>query len=442
MISASLLRHAREVVAKTPALLRLGRVHRVTGSLVEASVPDARIGMLLEIARSGSPVLAEVVGFQGELALVVPLDEVRGIAPGAFVRPSRKSSGMPVSDAVLGRVIDPFGRPLDGGASIHHDVMMPLERPAPHLSARARVKEPFETGIRAIDALLPAGRGQRVGLFAGAGVGKTVLIRQIATQSNADVVVLGLVGERGGEVRDILETELGPHVTCVVATSDRTAMERARGAQSAVAVAEYFADRGKNVLLVLDSLTRYAMALREIGLAAGEPPATKGYPPSVFAALPRLLERAAPFQSGGSITAFYTVLVEGDDLSDPVADSARSLLDGHIVLSRDLAARGHFPAIDVLASASRVARAVSTPEALSLADRARGLLAGKKEVEELKSLGAYVPGQSAALDEAQELGGRVQEWSKQSPTDRTPAADARRLLTELLAKPLPRRAAR
>lgn len=219
-------------------------------------------------------------------------------------------------------------------------------------------------------------------------------------------------------------------------------MERARGAQSAVAVAEYFADRGQNVLLVLDSLTRYAMALREIGLAAGEPPATKGYPPSVFAALPRLLERAAPFQSGGSITAFFTVLVEGDDLSDPVADSARSLLDGHVVLSRDLAARGHFPAVDVLASASRVARAVSTPEALALADRARAVLAGRKEVEELKSLGAYVPGQSAALDEALELGGRVVEWSKQSPTERTLAADARKVLAELLAKPVSKRSNR
>lgn len=442
MISASLLRHARDVVASTPALVKLGRVRRVTGSLIEASVPDAQIGMLLEISRGGAPVLAEVVGFQGELALIVPLDDIRGIAPGAFVRPSRRSSGVPVSPAVLGRVIDPFGRPLDGGPPIHPDALVPLERPAPPLASRARIQQPFETGIRSIDALLPAGRGQRVGLFAGAGVGKTVLIRQIATQSRADVVVLGLVGERGGEVRDILETELGANVVLVVATSDRTAMERARGAQSAVAVAEYFADRGQNVLLVLDSLTRYAMALREIGLAAGEPPATKGYPPSVFAALPRLLERAAPFQSGGSITAFFTVLVEGDDLSDPVADSARSLLDGHVVLSRDLAARGHFPAVDVLASASRVARAVSTPEALALADRARAVLAGRKEVEELKSLGAYVPGQSAALDEALELGGRVAEWSKQAPTERTEAAVARKVLAELLAKPVSKRSAR
>src|SRR5262249_13862438 len=232
---------------------------------------------------------------------------------------------------------------------------VPLEVPAPPARLREGIHEPLETGVRVVDALLTCGRGQRVGIFAGAGVGKTVLIRQIASQCDADVTVFGLIGERGCEVHDLMAERAGKSVL-VVSTSDRSPLERTRGALAATAVAEYFRDRGANVLLIIDSLTRYAMALREIGLAAGEPPATKGYPPSVFAALPRLLERAAPLASGGSITGIYTVLVEGDDMADPVADSARSLLDGHIVLSRDLAARGHFPAVDVLASASRVQR--------------------------------------------------------------------------------------
>jgi flagellum-specific ATP synthase len=436
MWSAGQLARAAAISAATPRVQACGRVVRLTGMLIEAHAPNARIGAIVEMSKGHDSVLGEIVGFRGDLSLIVPLADTKGLAPGAAVRPTEHAAEVPVAEAMLGRVLDPFGRPLDGGPGFEAEAVVPLERPAPAIGVRRRISERFETGVRAIDVLLPCGRGQRVGLFAGAGVGKTVLIRQIARQSAADVTVIGLVGERGGEVRDLLETELGPRAVVIVATSDRTAMERVRGAHAAVAVAEHFRDQGKHVLLVLDSLTRYAMALREIGLAAGEPPATKGYPPSVFAAMPRLLERAAPLAGAGSITGFFTVLMEGDDLSDPVADSARSLLDGHIVLSRSLAARGHFPAIDVLSSASRVAHAVATKEALAVATKARSILALEKDTQELKSMGAYVPGQSPAADQALELGGRIGEWARQASDDQTTSDEAMARLTTLLAKPV------
>ena len=285
-----------------------------------------------------------------------------------------------------------------------------------------------------MDGLLTAGRGQRVGLFAGAGVGKTVLIRQIATQAKADVKVIALIGERGCEVADVMhEFDLDSSVL-VVATSDRSPLERARGALAATSIAESFAAEGKDVLLVVDSLTRYAMARREVGLAAGELPATKGYPPSVFALLPQLLERVAPLRSGGSITGFYTVLVEGDDLSDPVADSARSLLDGHIVLSRDLAARGHFPAVDVLPSASRVMRQVCKPDALALAGGARALLAQRSEVDDLRRLGAYQPGQNPEFDDVLALGKKLDGWSTQAPDEASDRASALQGLATALGR--------
>lgn len=330
----------------------------------------------------------------------------------------------------MGRVIDAFGRPLDGKPAPTVRGTAPLIAPACGAFERAPVSTPLETGIRAIDGLLTCGVGQRVGLFAGAGVGKTVLIAQIARQTKADVVVIGLVGERGREVREILGDQSRAGAIVVAATSDRSPMERARGALAATAIAEWFRDQGKSVLLVMDSLTRYAMALREIGLAAGEPPATKGYPPSVFASLPRLLERAAPLQHGGAITAFYTVLVEGDDLADPVADAARSLLDGHIVLSRDMAGRGYFPAIDVLASASRVADTVMGEEHLRLARRARQIFARRRDVEELRALGAYQPGVSSENDEALLLGDRLDKIMRQEPEERTSLDDVQRMLGE------------
>jgi FliI/YscN family ATPase len=417
MLSERAIHRALSSVRQKPRILELGRVVRVSGLLIEAHVPAVKIGDLVTIDKGEGCVSAEVVGFRDAISLLIPLSDVRGIAPGAPVHAGAVAD-LGVSEALLGRAIDPFGNPIDGGPAIVATDRVPVDAPAPEVKRRAQISTRFDTGVRVIDALLTCGRGQRVGLFAGAGVGKTSLMRQIAEMTTADVIVIGLVGERGCEVRDMLDGGVEKRAVIVAATSDRSPMERSRGARAATAVAEYFRDKKKHVLLILDSLTRYAMALREIGLAAGEPPATKGYPPSVFATMPRLLERVAPSEQGGSITAFYTVLVEGDDLADPIADSARSLLDGHIVLSRNLAARGHFPAVDVLASASRVAMKVTKPEVQAVTERARALLALKREVDELKSLGAYTPGANPEYDEALALGTNILTWSKQRQNDR------------------------
>ena len=395
----------------------LGRVLKVTGSILEAHVIGARVGDTVEIERTGGRFAGEVIGFRDNHALIIPLSNVQGLAAGARVHAKAGSADLAVGDALLGRAIDPFGNPIDGGPPIHSKVRVPIDREAPALETRGPISERLDTGVRVLDGLLTCGRGQRVGIFAGAGVGKTVLIRQLASQCSADVTVVGLIGERGCEVQELVGAGMRSRCVVVAATSDRPPLERVRGARSATAVAEYFRDRGAHVMLILDSLTRYAMALREIGLATGEPPATKGYPPSVFAALPRLLERVAPMRGGASITGIYTVLVEGDDLADPVADAARSLLDGHIVLSRDMAARGHFPAVDVLASASRVLHKVTTEAAQALMQRARTVLAHRREAEELRSLGAYVPGASPPHDEALAKGRELDEWSRQAPAD-------------------------
>jgi flagellum-specific ATP synthase len=425
---------ARGVLRDQPRFLELGRVLRLVGFLIEGHLGGVRVGALVRIERGSGFVLGEVIGFRDDLALIVPLSDVRGIERGASIWPLTGGVEIPVSVEMLGRVIDPLGHPIDGGPMFSAESTAPLAGPPPAVHQRRRVKEPFETGMRAIDGLLTCGRGQRVGLFAGAGVGKTMLIRQIAEQSTADVVVFGLIGERGCEVTDLLADGAHDRSVIVAATSDRSPMERIKGAQAATAVAEHFAREGANVLLIVDSLTRYAMALRETGLAAGEPPATKGYPPSVFAALPKLLERAAPFASGGSITAFYTVLVEGDDLSDPIADSARSLLDGHIVLSRELAARGQFPAIDLLASASRVALQVTPKECQDRVLEARRLLSLHREVEELKSLGAYAAGSNPEQEKAFEKGQRLLEWCRQKRNERSPFGDTMGGLARVIAR--------
>ena len=373
------------------------------------------LGDVLEIECEASTVMCEIVGFRGDTLLTIPLQPARRIAPGALVRQRGAMSELPVGDALIGRLIDPFGNPLDGLPPPRCATRVALDGGALPISERAEVDARFVTGVRVIDALLTCGRGQRVGIFAGAGCGKSVLVEQIAGQADADVIVVGLIGERGREVRELMSSPRRDRMVMVAATADRSPLERVRGALAATAIAEYFRDRGKNVLLVLDSLTRFAMALRELGLALGEPPATKGYPPSVFATLPRLLERCAPRAGGGSITAFYTVLVEGDDLSDPVADSARSLLDAHIVLSRDLAARGQFPAVDILASASRVARRVASATILAFATRSRDQLARRKQAQELQALGAYTPGVNPVLDGALAIGDRIDSWARQTP---------------------------
>ncbi|HEY0251397.1 MAG TPA: FliI/YscN family ATPase [Kofleriaceae bacterium] len=398
----------------------LGRVTEVAGTLIQISVPEEGapvLGDVLEVETTEGPIPCEVVGFRGATLLTIPLKPARNINVGSPARPTGRAAMVSVGDALLGRVIDPFGLPMDGGDAPRCTDRVPLDAGALPINQRGGVNTRFDTGVRVIDGMLTCGRGQRIGIFAGAGCGKSVLVEQIASQGEADVIVIGLIGERGREVVELMGSHRRAKMIIVAATADRSPLERLRGATAATAIAEYFRDRGKNVMLVIDSLTRFAMATREIGLALGEPPATKGYPPSVFANMPRLLERVAPRAGSGSITAFYTVLVEGDDLSDPIADSARSLLDAHIVLSRDMAGRGHFPAVDILSSASRVARRVAGAATVALASRAREVLALRKQAQELQALGAYQAGQNKELDAALVAGIRIDAWSRQAPEE-------------------------
>jgi flagellum-specific ATP synthase len=410
----------------------VGRLTRIVGLEAEARGVRGALGDLVWIASARGPVPAEVVAVRDDALLLAPFGELAGVGPGAEVEPMGRSLSMPVGPGLIGRVLDAVGRPIDGGPPLTGE-RVALDAGVPHPLSRQRITEPLPLGVRAVDTLLPCGRGQRVGIFAGSGVGKSTLLGMLARGTAADVVVVGLVGERGREVREFLEDDLGAareKVTAVVATSDEPAMLRLRAAYTATRVAEYWRDQGADVLLLVDSLTRFAMAAREIGLAAGEPPATRGYPPSVFAELPRLLERAGP-GSTGTITALYTVLVEGDDtVADPVADSARSILDGHIVLSRRLAAAGHYPTIDVLESASRLAGKVCPPDKLALAATARRLLAAYAGAKELIEIGAYAPGADPDVDEALALRPALNAFLQQPVSE---VADSERSWQELAA---------
>lgn len=416
----------------------IGRVREVTGTVIHIEMRGVSLGDIVEIDRplSEAPVrgrlVGQIVGFRGEVVLVLPMGPLGRVAPHGMVKRLAARTTVPVGEALIGRVIDPFGLPLDGAPPPVCVERAALDAPALAIAERAEVTRRFDTGVRAIDGLLSCGRGQRIGVFAGAGCGKSMLVEQIANHAEADVIVIGLVGERGREVRDLMSAPRRGEMAIVAATADRSPLERIRCAWAATAIAEWFRDRGDNVLLIVDSLTRLAMALRELGVAVGEPPATKGYPPSVFATLPRLLERVAPREGGGAITGFYTVLVEGDDFDDPVADSARALLDAHIVLSRELASRGHFPAIDLLASASRVARRVAAPELTALATRARETLARRKQALEMQALGAYVPGANPTFDRALALGEHLDEWARQSPEEAASYVQAARGLAVAL----------
>ena len=406
-----------------------GTLVRVTGLVLEAAGVRAAVGSVCEVRAEGQPpVLAEVVGFHGDRAFLMPTGELQGLTSGALVQPLpaphappafgaqqhpwRRSEDrglhLPVGEGLLGRVIDAHGRPLDRLGPLQRVHTEPMVRRAINAMDRDPVRQPLDTGVRAINALLTVGRGQRLGLFAGTGVGKSVLLGMMARYTAADVIVVGLIGERGREVKefieDILEDEGRARSVVVAAPADAAPLVRMQGANYATAIAEHFRDRGRHVLLLMDSLTRYAMAQREIALAIGEPPATKGYPPSVFAKLPALVERSGNGLNGrGSITAFYTVLTEGDDPQDPIADAARGILDGHVVLSRELAEAGHFPAIDVERSISRVMGSVVAREHVAAARRARALLARHNKARDLIQLGAYQPGHDAELDQAVRL---------------------------------------
>ena len=380
-----------------------GRVHQVVGLLVEVAGMKAPTGARLEVEVGSSKLAAEVLGFRDGRLLCAPLGSTKGVEAGAKVTVARRGPTIGVGDAMLGRVVDSFGIPLDEKGPLLVRERAPLVGAPPPSFGRRPIDTVFETGVRAIDGLLPLGRGQRIGLFAGTGVGKSTLLGMLCRRAAADVVVVGLVGERGREVGDFVRGALGSGLSrsvVVAATSDTAPLVRAQGALAATAIAEHFRDQGAHVLLVMDSVTRYAMAMREASLAAGEPPVTKGYTPTVFASLPTLLERAGNSSGTGSITAIYTVLVEGDDLNDPIADAVRGILDGHIVLSRAMGERGIYPAIDVLKSVSRVATEIAPKEHLATITEARTLMGAFREASDLIKIGAYVPGSDATIDAA------------------------------------------
>ncbi|MDW7710990.1 MAG: FliI/YscN family ATPase [Deferrisomatales bacterium] len=388
-----------------------GKVVQVVGMVVEASGPQAPVGDICLVHPEGGAferqraIACEVVGFREGRIFLMPYGDMRGIRPGSRVVAAGGQSVCQVGEELLGRVIDGTGNPIDERGPPACRRKYPLYGRELNPISRERIREPLATGVKVIDGLLTCGKGQRMGIFSGSGVGKSVLLGMIARHTSADVNVIALIGERGREVREFIERDLGAEglrrSVVVVSTSEKSPLVKARGALVAATVAEYFRDQGRDVLLLMDSVTRFAMALREVGLAIGEPPTTKGYTPSVFAALPRLMERAGMGERGaGSITGLYTVLVEGDDLSEPVADTVRSVLDGHVVLSRALAARDHYPAVDVLASNSRLMMDLVTPGHSRAAGRMRRLLAAYRGAEDLISIGAYQPGASADVDEA------------------------------------------
>ncbi|WP_422631785.1 FliI/YscN family ATPase [Pseudokineococcus basanitobsidens] len=400
---AGALRDLLADAVRAAAPRELGSVRSVSGLAVDVVGLVAGVGEVLEIGPEGAGVRAEVVGVRAGVLACMPLGTADGLAAGDPVRRVARRLTARVGEGLLGRVLDGLGRPLDGRPLPAGLVEVPLDAPPPPALDRRRVSEPLPLGVRALDTLVPAGRGQRFGLFAGSGVGKSSLLSMVARGTHADVVVLALVGERGREVREFLEDDLGPEglarSVVVVATSDEPPLVRLRAAATATAVAEHFRDQGLSVVLMMDSLTRVATAQREIGLSVGEPPATRGFPPSVFAMLPRLLERAGPGVVG-SITGIYTVLVDGDDHDEPVADAARSILDGHVVLDRRLATAGHFPSIDVLGSVSRVATRVTTPQQRADATTVRRALAARRDAQDLVDVGAYVPGADPLVDAA------------------------------------------
>jgi flagellum-specific ATP synthase len=388
-----------------------GSVVRVSGSTVESAGPVLGLGELCGIhIRDGRRIVAEVVGFRQDHLILLPLEHIEGISPGDTVTGRTTPRHIMLSTQVLGRVLDGLGQPIDGKGPLVGCDKQPLDVSSPSPLSREKIKTPLALGIRSIDGLLTCGRGQRIGIFAGSGVGKSVLLGDIAVSSDADVNVVALIGERGREVREFLEENLGPEglarSVVVVATSDTPPIQRVKAAFMAVTIAEYFRDQVGNVLFMMDSLTRFAQAQREIGLAAGEPAATKGYCPSVFSLLPRLVERLGCSQTG-SITGILTVLAEGDDLNDPVADSARSLLDGHIVLSRALAARGHYPAIDILQSVSRLMPAVTSKEHRLAAQKLKEIYATYADAEDLINIGAFSPGSNRRIDGAISLIDRI-----------------------------------
>lgn len=437
---AGILPKLRQQAETVSTRLIKGRILRAIGVTIHASVAEVRLGEVCRLCDpvSGREVLSEVVGLLEDAAVLTPLGDLSGLSSATEVIPTGSEMRVPVGPGLLGRVLNALGEPLDGGPWPPPDLdgTYPLQAPPPQPMARDIIKAPLQLGIRALDGLVTCARGQRIGIFGEPGVGKSTLLAQIVKGTEADVIVIGLIGERGREVREFLERELGEEgrrrAVTVVATSDRPVIERVKAAYVATAIAEYFRDRGRSVLLLMDSVTRFARAQREIGLAAGEPPTRRGYPSSLFAVLPQLLERSGPGQ-GGAITGLYTVLMEGDGTQDPIAEEVRSILDGHVVLSPELAHRNHFPAIDVLKSRSRLMDAVVDPEHSRLAGQVRDLMARYAEVELLVRVGEYQRGSDPRADEAIARIDAINALLRQGQDERSTIADVQQRMRTLVS---------
>ena len=432
----------RLVIDPSEVLSIEGRLTRMVGLTLEAVGFQAPVGSRCEVqGANGKLIEAEVVGFSGEILYLMPTGDVRGLVPNARVRPIRSDSQVPVGEALLGRVVDGACKPLDGKGPIKVKDRVPLHGEPINPLARAPVREHLDVGVQAVNALLSVGRGQRMGLFAGSGVGKSVLLGMMTKYTEADVIVVGLIGERGREVKEFIEDILGEEglkrAVVVASPADHSPLMRLHGAMLATSIAEYFRDQGKQVLLLMDSLTRYAQAQREIALAIGEPPATKGYPPSVFSLLPQLVERAGNGANGGAITAIYTVLTEGDDQQDPIADAARAILDGHIVLSRQLAESGIYPAIDVEASISRVMPQIIDSTHLEQAQKFKQIYSTYRQNQDLINVGAYARGSDGKIDEAIAMFPNLQAMIKQGMSEAVNWQQSVNSLTMLMQQPPP-----
>ena len=431
-----------DAIETSQPIVKYGQVNKVAGLTVESLGPEARLGEVCHIfSQPGtSPVQAEVVGFKDRRLILMPLGSMEEIGPGSYVVATGEALQIKVGEPLLGHVLDGLGRALDGKPLPQGLVSFSTWQQPPNPLDRPPIVEPLSVGIRAIDGLLTVGKGQRVGIFAGSGVGKSTLMGMIARHTSADVNVIALIGERGREVREFIERDLGEEgmkrSVLVVVTSDQPALLRIKGAYTATAIAEYFRSQGKDVMLMMDSVTRFAMAQREVGLAVGEPPTTKGYPPSVFALLPKLLERSGTSRQG-SITAFYTVLVDGDDLNDPIADAVRGILDGHIVLDRKLAQRGHYPAINVLQSISRLMKEIAPQEQQQAALQFIRLLSTYVEAEDLINIGAYKKGSNSEIDRAMAMYPVLTRYLMQEINEKTTLSQSREELIQLFGKESP-----
>ena len=410
-------KYLKSLIESTNTIESVGKVSKLIGLTIEVEGIKSFIGEVCWIFSGNmeNPVLSEVVGFKEDNIILMPLGDLKGIGPGSIVKPTGKMLTVRVGDELLGKALDGLGNPLNGG-KIDDYILYPVNNVPPDPLKRPRISRIMPTGVKAIDGFLTCGEGQRVGIFSGSGVGKSTLLGMISRYSGADVNVIGLIGERGREVKDFIEKDLGKDgmkkSVVVCATSDQPALVRLKGAYTATAVAEYFRDRGKKVMLMMDSVTRFAMAQREVGLAIGEPPATKGYTPSVFSILPKLLERSGMSEKG-SITAFYTVLVDGDDFNEPISDAVRGILDGHIILSRDLASRNHYPAIDILSSISRLMDVIVSKKQKDMAGDLRSILATYKNAEDLINIGAYAKGSNPGIDKSIKYIDKLMDFLKQ-----------------------------